>query len=104
MGKGKRTRPKLLGKKLREIRLQLGLSQNEMLRSLGLEAEFSRSELSAYERGVREPPLQVLLSYSNTARVWLNVLVDDRLELPARLPSRDMHKGIVRRSTTPPNS
>ena len=96
MGKGKRARPKYLGKKLREIRFRLGLSQNGMLRHLGLDADFSRAELSAYERGVREPPLQVLLAYSNTIRVWLNVLVDDALHLPSKLPARGMYGGRMK--------
>jgi transcriptional regulator with XRE-family HTH domain len=98
MGKGKRARPKHLGKKLREIRTRLDLSQNAMLRHLGLESEFTRAELSAYERGVREPPLRVLLCYSNTAHLWLNVLVDDALELPAKLSARGMHPGRRTRS------
>lgn len=98
MGKGRRARPRLLGKKLREIRARFGLSQNEMLKRLGLEAEFSRAELSAYERGVREPPLRVLLCYSNTAQVWLNVFVDDSLDLPPKLPAKGMHGGVKRAS------
>jgi len=94
MGKGKRATPRFLAKKLREIRSRLELSQNAMLRHLGLDAEFSRSELSAYERGVREPPLQVLLSYSKVMRIWLNVLIDDQLDLPRTLGHKQMHGGI----------
>ena len=96
MGKGKRARPQFLGKKLRIIRETFGLSQNEMLRRLQLEDEFSRSEISAYERGVREPPAKVLLRYSAVARVWVNVLIDDDLNLPTLLPARTMHAGISR--------
>lgn len=99
MGKGKRARPQFLGRKLRIIREALGLSQNEMLRRLQLEDEFTRSEISAYERGVREPPSKVLLRYSAVARVWVNVLIDDDLTLPSRLPARTMHAGISRLST-----
>lgn len=99
MGKGKRARPKYLAKKLREIRSRLDLSQNAMLKHLGLESEFTRSELSAYERGVREPPLQVLLSYSKTVRIWINVLVDDQLELPPKASYTQMHGGVPRRTT-----
>lgn len=98
MGKGKRVRPRFLGNKLREIRSRLRFSQNEMLRALGLDDEFTRSELSAYERGIREPPLQVLLAYSKAAGVWLNVLADDGLELPQSLRPNRMHGGIRRRS------
>jgi transcriptional regulator with XRE-family HTH domain len=98
MGKGKRARPKFLAKKLRHIRDQFGLSQNAMLRHLDLDANFSRAELSAYERGVREPPLQVLLSYSKTAGLWVNVLIDDELILPDRIPMKQMHPGKKRSS------
>jgi len=94
MGKGKRARPRFLGRKMRVIRETFGLSQNEMLRRLQLEDEFSRSEISAYERGVREPPAKVLLRYSSVARVWVNVLIDDDLDLPSSLPTKAMHPGI----------
>jgi transcriptional regulator with XRE-family HTH domain len=93
MGKGKRARPEFLGTKLRDIRLQLQLSQNQMLRRLELSDEFTREELSAYERGVREPPLLVLLRYSEVARVWVNVLIDDSLALPSGLPGKAIQTG-----------
>lgn len=96
MGKGKRARPRFLGRKMRIIREALSLSQNEMLRRLQLEDEFTRSEISAYERGVREPPSRVLLRYSDVARVWVNVLIDDDLDLPLSLPAKTMHSGIPR--------
>jgi transcriptional regulator with XRE-family HTH domain len=99
MGKGKRVRPRSLGRKMRIIRETLGLSQNEMLRRLQLEAEFTRSEISAYERGIREPPAKVLLRYSAVARVWVNVLIDDDLNLPSSLPAKAMHAGISRATT-----
>lgn len=94
MGKGKRIRPRFLGKKMQIIRKALDLSQNEMLRRLDLEDEFTRSEISAYERGVREPPSKVLLRYSAAARVWVNVLIDDDLSLPSSLPAKAMHPGV----------
>jgi len=96
MGKGKRVQPRFLGRKMRIIRETLGLSQNEMLRRLQLDDEFTRSEISAYERGVREPPSKVLLRYSSVARVWVNVLIDDELNLPSMLPAKTMHAGISR--------
>lgn len=99
MGKGRRERPRLLGEKMRQIRETLGLSQNEMLRRLGLDEEFTRAELSAYERGVREPPSKVLLKYSAVARVWVNVLIDDDLNLPSLLPAKAMHGGVRRART-----
>jgi transcriptional regulator with XRE-family HTH domain len=99
MGKGEGRRPKLLGKKLRIVREQLGLSQNGMLRRLGLHEEFTQAELSAYERGVRQPPLHVLLEFSKTANVWVNVLIDDDLSLPSEIPSRQRHEGVSKAKT-----
>ncbi len=94
--KGRHESPKRLGAKLVLIRDSLGLSQNEMLRRLEMGEEYTREEISAYERGVRTPPLHVLLKYSKAVRVWVNVLIDDELDLPTELPSQRMHEGIAR--------
>ena len=88
MGKSKRPRPARLTEKLIAIRLTLGLSQNEMLGRLGLADEFGRNYISAFELGTREPPLPVLLRYAQAAGVWVDVLIDDGLELPAKLPGK----------------
>lgn len=94
--KGRQESPKRLGEKLVSIRSSLTLSQGEMLRHLGIDKEYTREEISAYERGVRTPPLHVLLKYSKVARVWVNVLIDDGLDLPTKLPAQRMHEGIPR--------
>jgi transcriptional regulator with XRE-family HTH domain len=88
MGKSKRPRPARLAEKLVAIRRGLGLSQNEMLSRLGLAEEFGRNYISAFELGAREPPLPVLLRYARVAGVWADVLIDDDLELPAKLPGK----------------
>jgi transcriptional regulator with XRE-family HTH domain len=95
MGKGKRQRPARLGEKLARIRGEFGLSQNEMLRRLGLDDELTREELSAFERGVREPSLFVLLEFARAANVFVDVLIDDSLELPERLPSLKKSEGVL---------
>jgi transcriptional regulator with XRE-family HTH domain len=87
MGKAQRSRPARLADKLMAIRQALGLSQNEMLSRLGLADEFGRNYISAFELGTREPPLPVLLRYAQVAGVWVDVLIDDELDLPAKLPS-----------------
>lgn len=94
--KGRQESPKRLGAKLVLIRNSLALSQNQMLWHLGIDEEYTREEISAYERGVRMPPLHVLLKYSKAVRVWVNVLIDDELELPSELPSKQMHEGVPR--------
>lgn len=91
MGRHPRRKQKRLAEKLQHIRLALGLSQNEMLRRLGAEQELYRTNISNYELGDREPPLYVLLVYARIAGVCLDVLVDDDLDLPAKLPAKPKH-------------
>jgi transcriptional regulator with XRE-family HTH domain len=96
MGKASRQKPIYLAEKLLKIRNALGLSQNEMLRRLGIADESYRNYISDFENGKREPQLSVLLRYARVANVWLDVIVDDELDLPARLPSSKKHEGIKR--------
>jgi transcriptional regulator with XRE-family HTH domain len=86
MGKASRQRPERLGEKLVQIREAFGFSQNEMIKHLGLTDFVSRNNLSVYESGKREPSLLVLLRYARTAGIALELLVDDELDLPAKLP------------------
>lgn len=92
--KSSRTKVNRLAEKLRRIRLELGLSQSEMLERLGFTEELFRSNLSQYERGDREPPLPVLLRYAQIANVWMDVLVDDGIALPQRIPSPKKYGGV----------
>lgn len=59
-----------------------------MLARLGLNEKLFRSAISGYELGTREPPLPVLLEYARSVGVWVDVLIDDELDLPAKLPSK----------------
>ncbi len=86
-----RRRPERLGEKLRQIRESLELSQSEMLRKLEAEDLITYPQISGYESGKREPPLQILLQYARAAGVCLEVIVDDDLDLPAKLPSKPKH-------------
>jgi transcriptional regulator with XRE-family HTH domain len=99
MGKARRPKPERLAEKLLHIRTALGLSQNEMLKRLGYEEEFSRNYISAFELGTREPPLPVLLEYGRVANVYVDVLIDDELELPSRFPSLKKSEGVARFSS-----
>jgi transcriptional regulator with XRE-family HTH domain len=87
MGRTARPKPWRLGEKLLKIRNSLGLSQDQMLERLGLAKWLYRSAVSGYELGTREPPLPVLLKYAEIAGVWVDVLIDDKLELPKKLPA-----------------
>lgn len=96
MGLTPRPKPARLPEKLLQIRMALGLSQNEMLRRLGQEDRTIRSTISGYERGEREPPLPVLLEYARAANLYVEVLIDDSLDLPDKLPARKKSEGVKR--------
>ena len=42
------------------------------------------ARVSECERGIREPNLMVVLAYARLARVEVEVLIDDKRELPQR--------------------
>jgi transcriptional regulator with XRE-family HTH domain len=88
-----RRRPKRLGEKLLQIRTALGLSQSEMLKRLNAEGVITYHQISGYESGKREPPLDILLQYARAVGVCMEILVDDEMDLPAKLPSKAKHKG-----------
>ena len=102
MGRASRETPKRLGEKLLQIRTALGLSQDGMLRRLGFAEEYGRHYVSGFETGEREPSLPFLLQYSEVAKVWINVLVDDSVDLPERIPTAEMHPGLKRKKIRKP--
>jgi transcriptional regulator with XRE-family HTH domain len=89
----KRHYPKRLGEKLLHIRTALDLSQNGMLKRLGMPEGLLGTSISGYERGMREPPLLILLEYARIAGVCLDILIDDGTDLPDKLPDTAKHKG-----------
>jgi transcriptional regulator with XRE-family HTH domain len=91
MGKRARRKPKRLAEKLVRIRAALGLSQSEMLRRLEVEDQIDYTAISKYELGRNEPSLIILLQYARVAGVSTDVLIDDRLDLPAKLPAKPKH-------------
>jgi transcriptional regulator with XRE-family HTH domain len=98
MGKARRPKPARLAGKLLEIRQQLELSQNGLIRHLGFSGELFQSGISAFELGTREPPLPVLLEYARVANIYVDVLINDDLDLPAKLPSSKKSDGVKRAS------
>jgi transcriptional regulator with XRE-family HTH domain len=90
MARGARQKPERLAEKLIQIRTALGLSQNELIRSL--DVDLTQNRISEYETGKGEPPLPVLLKYARLVGVSTDVLIDDELELPANLPAKPKHK------------
>jgi transcriptional regulator with XRE-family HTH domain len=88
MGRSNRQTPLHLAVKLRAIRAQLGLTQEQMIERLGGAAKaLYPASISQYESGKREPPLMVLLQYARAAGVPVDMLVDDEQILPQPLPS-----------------
>src|SRR5947199_1851372 len=100
MGKSVRERPARLAEKLRHIRKALGLSQNGMIRRMGLTDEIIQADISTYEIDQREPPLKVLLAYARAANVSVEALIDDELDLPEELPTKTKSEGIRRKVAT----
>ncbi|MDT5063533.1 MAG: Helix-turn-helix domain [Acidobacteriota bacterium] len=91
MGGKARPKPKRLAEKLLQIRIALGLSQNEMIQRLGV--DLTQNRISDYELDMGEPPLPVLLKYARVAGVCLDSIVDDEIDLPSRLPGKPKHPG-----------
>jgi transcriptional regulator with XRE-family HTH domain len=96
MGRNSRTRPKRLAEKLKQIREVLELSQDGMLSRLELDKTegLERSVISAFELDKREPSLDVLLAYARIANVYVEVLIDDKINLPDKLPSKVKSEGL----------
>jgi len=98
MGRKAREKPNRLAEKLLRIRNTIdgGLSQDEMVKRLGLEADINRTYISKWEGAVIEPSLRVLLRYAELAGVILDILADDNLDLPKRLPSNQRQECLKR--------
>ena len=74
-----RPRPKLLASKLFTIRQELGLSQPQIAKRLGIQ---EYTNVSKYERDVNEPSLMIVLAYARLAEIPVEYLIDDALDLP----------------------
>jgi transcriptional regulator with XRE-family HTH domain len=94
MGTRKRPKPERLAEKLQQIRFSLGFSQNELVTHLGLQDVIAYNKISHYERDAREPALPILLRYAQAAGVCVDVLIDDQLDLPKKLPGTPAHRGV----------
>lgn len=100
MGTGVRRKPERLAEKLRQIREALGFSQGELVRRLDLENIIEAKRISDYELGKNEPPLMVLLRYARLAGVNMELLADDELDLPDKLPGTVNHEAMRRAFTS----
>lgn len=97
MGRARRPVPAKLAGKLRAIRRALDLTQAQMHERLGdTGTALYVGHVGEYETGKREPPIFVLLAYSRVAGVPMEVLADDKMALPERLPSVAGYEWIMR--------
>jgi transcriptional regulator with XRE-family HTH domain len=92
-----RPKPKRLAEKLLQIRTALGLSQQDIWRHLWPEESVTSDRISKFETGRNEPPLEILLKYTRMAGVHTEALIDDELDLPAKLPGDVRHEEIKRK-------
>jgi transcriptional regulator with XRE-family HTH domain len=79
-----------LADKLRLIRIKLGLTQAQMVKRLRGQKLPSPlrvypGNISRFEQGIREPAPLVLLAYSRTVGIPVEVLIDADLKLPNKL-------------------
>jgi transcriptional regulator with XRE-family HTH domain len=77
-----RPKPQNLASKLLAIRRHLGASQSEMVKLLKFHKSIAR--LSEYESGTRVPDLLTLLQYAKVARVRVEALIDDAVDVSLR--------------------
>lgn len=92
MGRKARPRQERLAGKLFQIREALGLSQTEMLYRLGVDDLITYHQISRFETGTREPPYIILLRYARVVGVSTDILIDDELDLPAKLLAKSKNK------------
>jgi transcriptional regulator with XRE-family HTH domain len=93
MGRKPSEKPARLAQKLTHIRKTLNLSQDGIVRLLGLESKLTREDISKYERGLCLPSLLTLLRYAQTSGVYVDTLIDDDIDLPKKLPGKPRLKG-----------
>ena len=85
MAHGKQERPKRLAEKLLKIRTKLGLSQTGMADALEKQGVKSNSSyIAKYELERRMPGVLTIRAYAKIARISMDVIVGDELELPAK--------------------
>lgn len=98
MGRSPREQPERLAPKLRQIRGTLNLSQEQMAELLKqVKPSIRPGHVSELERGLREPTLPLLLHYARIAGVPMEVLADDALDLPKRLPAKEGYEWVMKR-------
>lgn len=73
--------PQNMGKKLKAIRLHLGLTQNQLAEVIGKKEPSRRSRIHEWETGKRQPDFISLLAYARLVGITTDILIDDEQEL-----------------------
>lgn len=83
MGTSGRIKPEYLAGKLLVIRTNLGYNMPQMAEALSDDkVKVLKQDIHRFEAGTREPSLIVLLRYARLAKISLDVLADDSIDLP----------------------
>lgn len=89
MGTKKRPVPSRLPEKLLKIRRLLDLTQEQLAERVShLPSAPQPGHISRFEQGLREPNLVYLLEISRLSGVPLEVMLDDKLDVPDRPKKR----------------
>jgi transcriptional regulator with XRE-family HTH domain len=89
MGRKSQENPKRIAEKVRDIRLKLGLTQEAMFDALVEQGvKIHVGYISLFEIGERVPGLLIILAYARIAGVSTDLLIDDKLDLPEKLPAK----------------
>jgi transcriptional regulator with XRE-family HTH domain len=84
MGKKRRAQPRKLAGKLREIRTRLKIGQAQLALLLeDVPGDVYPGLISRFEQGKVEPSLLILMEYARLGGFSMEVLVNDKLKLPA---------------------
>lgn len=86
MGRSHRQILTRLGEKLKQIRVSLHLTLEQMIEHLDYKSSpVYPTNISGMERGEREPPLLLLLAYARLVGISTDLLIDDAIDLPKSL-------------------
>ncbi len=66
--------PSIVGKRIKDLREELGLSQEKIGVAIGIDESSSRARISRYELGVHEPPVPTARLIANALNVPLTYL------------------------------
>lgn len=98
----------IFGKRLRERRVQLRMSQESLGSSIGLDESCSRTRISRYESGLHEPKIATALLIANKLNIPLAYLYCEKNSLAELLlemdsTSKDKTKMVIELARSIPN-